>query len=403
MDPAKTDLAAVGGAIASALQSETANSGEIRLARTSFLDAVATRQPAATHRARRLYLGMAFAGTLAVAGGLGAYLWMKAPISFEVGMARAKGRLGDVVEPSGRAPLPMRFSEGSSIQVAPNGRLRVLSATPQGARVLVERGALDVDIAHVARKAKRWAFEAGPFEIRVTGTRFHLSFDPRDQSIHLAMREGQVVVSAPCLAEARRLSAGGILDLSCQPGQAPSDPAVETAPAVALPDNRPTPATDTPARAQQKWRNLLASGRMREALRAANQAGLEHVCQLASVRELLQLGDAARLGRHSSKAANILRTLRKRFPESSEAATAAFTLGRIAFEDRRAFGEAAGYFSAYLAEAPHGPLMGDALGRLMESRQKSGDSTAARAEAEKYLRRFPTGPYSDHARVILSR
>jgi hypothetical protein len=398
MDPTKTDLDSVGGAIALALQAESHASAEIRLARGSFLDAVASRKPATVRPARRFQLRLAFVGALAFSGGLGAYFWMKAPISFDVGVARTKGRLGDVVEPLGADPVPMHFSEGSKIQVAPHGRLRVLSASSKGARVLVERGDVEVEIAHPGRRAKRWDFEAGPFEVRVTGTRFHMFFEPQRQTLHLAMREGQVVVTAPCLAGPRVVSAGGRLDLSCQPAELVPPPSVEAGSEARRPE-----LSGAPGQAKARWRDLLAMGRMAEALRLADQAGLERVCQVATAKELLQLGDAARLGHRGNKAALILRILRQRFPRSNEAATAAFALGRISFEDRRAYNEAAGYFSTYLAEEPQGPLMGDALGRLMESRQKAGNLPAAKAEAEKYARRFPTGPYADLARVILSR
>ena len=47
--------------------------------------------------------------------------------------------------------------------------------------------------------------------------------------------------------------------------------------------------------------------------------------------------------------------------------------------------------------------MGDAFGRLMEARLRSGDDAGARANATQYLRRFPGGPYSSEARGILSR
>jgi hypothetical protein len=47
--------------------------------------------------------------------------------------------------------------------------------------------------------------------------------------------------------------------------------------------------------------------------------------------------------------------------------------------------------------------MGDAFGRLMEARLRSGDDAGARANATQYLRRYPGGPYSSEARGILSR
>jgi hypothetical protein len=47
--------------------------------------------------------------------------------------------------------------------------------------------------------------------------------------------------------------------------------------------------------------------------------------------------------------------------------------------------------------------MGDAVGRLMEARQRQGDLEGARADAERYLQRFPKGPYAGLAKRLLSR
>jgi hypothetical protein len=46
--------------------------------------------------------------------------------------------------------------------------------------------------------------------------------------------------------------------------------------------------------------------------------------------------------------------------------------------------------------------MGDAVGRLMEARHRAGDQPSARRDAERYLQRFPEGPYAGTARVILA-
>jgi hypothetical protein len=38
----------------------------------------------------------------------------------------------------------------------------------------------------------------------------------------------------------------------------------------------------------------------------------------------------------------------------------------------------------------------------MEARHRAGDSVTARRDAERYLQRFPEGPYAGTARVILA-
>ena len=126
------------------------------------------------------------------------------------------------------------------------------------------------------------------------------------------------------------------------------------------------------------------------------------MCRAANQRELVALADAARLAGHVGHAHEALTMLRHRYPDSADAATAAFTLGRIAFERRGAYEEAAHWFATYLEEQPRGPLMGDAVGRLMEARQRAGDRAGARMDATRYLLRFPEGPYAPAARVILA-
>jgi TolA-binding protein len=162
-------------------------------------------------------------------------------------------------------------------------------------------------------------------------------------------------------------------------------------------------AATAPTRAARAaWRVLIASGRYEQGLRAAERAGFEGVCQIANQGELLALADAARLSGRRARAVYALESLRRRFPRSDAAAAAAFALGRIAFEQGGTYDTAARWFSTYAAERPAGSLIGDAVGRLMESRQRAGDRAGARADAERYLRRFPDGPYAGTARVILA-
>jgi len=231
-----------------------------------------------------------------------------------------------------------------------------------------------------------------------------MAYYAADQSFSLSTEEGQVVVSGGCQKSPKVVSVGERIDLSCAPTEVPAwpRPLLDERPSSNATADNPLSPTRA-ARGEPLWRELLASGRLSEALHAAERGNFQRVCQIATARELLALADAARLFGPSSRAVAALRVLRQRFPGSMESGTAAFTLGRIAFEREHAYDEAGRWFGTYLREQPTGPLMGDSFGRLMEARLRSGDSAGARTQAQQYLHRFPEGPYAAEARGILSR
>src|SRR4029078_6178885 len=89
-------------------------------------------------------------GATAVAAAV--VVWYRLPISFQVdsdaGPTAVAGNPRDLIAANAGVPTAGRFSEGSSIVLERGGRLRVLSLESNGARVLVEKGAADVAIAH---------------------------------------------------------------------------------------------------------------------------------------------------------------------------------------------------------------------------------------------------------------
>jgi TolA-binding protein len=293
----------------------------------------------------------------------------------------------------------------------PGGRVRVLGTQSTGAHVLLESGAIDVAITHQERNKADWRFDAGPLSVAITGTKFRLAWSPRQQRFTLALSEGSVSVSGSCVPGTRSVRAGEQLELTCGvPEPLAAGSATDAAPepkAPAAPTESalpaPPPSSTAAAPAEKGWRELLQQGELAAALAAAERADFEAVCRTASQAELLALADAARLRGDLSKATFALSSLRRRFPRSANAAAAAFSLGRIAFERRGAYAEATRWFATYLEEAPNGPLMGDAVGRLMEARQRQGDLAGARADAERYLERFPKGPYASVAKRLLAR
>ena len=161
-------------------------------------------------------LCVGLAGVVAVAATV--VVWMRMPIAFEVesGAAQAAlaGHIGDAIEAIAGRPTALRFSEGSSIVLERGGRLRVLSLTSDGARVLVQEGAADVAIAHGQRPGK-WRFDAGPVVINVTGTMFRMQWDPTTQSFEIDLKEGSIAVGGECLPAPRAVRRGETFRVRC--------------------------------------------------------------------------------------------------------------------------------------------------------------------------------------------
>lgn len=418
MEPREARLNELGEELDQLLAEATQPAEQLRDARQALLERVTLGAQPLPRKSfvspRRARLAVAVLGT-AAALAAGLWLWLRMPISFEIGGTGVASDMGaPIAAPAGES-VPLRFSEGSSVVIRPGGRVRVLGTQSNGAHVLLESGAVDVAITHRGRGGAAWSFDAGPLSVRVTGTRFQLAYSPRDQRFSLAISEGAVVVTGSCLPQPKTLAAGQALSLACA-GPDATPPAAVTAPtapsgpapaptveASGAPDGggeaRPA-GSATPV--EKTWREWIREGAVDRGYRAAVAAGFSEVCKIANRSELLALADGARGAGDISRATSALTSLRERFAGSADAAAAAFTLGRLAFERRGAYADAVRWFSTYLEEAPSGPLMGDAVGRLMEARHRQGDHVRARADADQYLRRFPKGPYAALARRLSS-
>ena len=119
--------------------------------------------------------------------------------------------------------------------------------------------------------------------------------------------------------------------------------------------------------ARVRWRELAVAGRYDEALTEAEKLGFDRVCSTASAADLMLLGDTARLARNGARGSQALLALRERFPRDQRAAMAAFVQGKIAFDQKGAYGDAARWFEVYLREQPAGPVAREAAGRLIEA------------------------------------
>ncbi|MDF2691961.1 MAG: hypothetical protein K0S65_344 [Labilithrix sp.] len=344
-------------------------------------------------------------------------------LSFVVGQgkAEARGTPGAFIAAPAMAEMPITFSDGSQLRLSPTAKVRVAEVARVGARVLVESGTVHVSVVH--REETRWAVEAGPFEVRVTGTSFDVVYDPASSGLVVRMTEGTVFVRGCDLLgdEGRRLTTGEQLRVSCRdrsmsvsstdavpidaltasaaPSAAPAPAAVRSpnAPALAVASADHPKATGAEA---QSVVTLARQGAHAEALAAAETHGFGATCDALSGPELLLLADAGRYAGRFDRATEALEATRRRFAGSDAAGTAAFELGRIAMDVRHELGTAGDHFETYLRERPSGSFAREALGRAIEARSRAGDSARAERLAVRYLATYPDGPHAKLARKL---
>lgn len=355
-------------------------------------------------------------------------------LTYTVGDEGSPHAIGAWIAASERE-VPLRFSEGTQITLAAQARARVTRADEDGAEVLLERGSVQAKVVHRSAST-RWAVRAGPFEVHVVGTELAIAWDPTRDEIDVHIREGRVIVSGPLLDGGRALSTGQRLhvavreqrlDLTVEASNAlPSEAreaegaratAAEGAREAACPPDRcpqgitnalpsnsknspPSAPHATASEAQappvgKTWRELAAGGKHRDAMEAVDREGFANVLSRSSGPELLALADVARYAGDYGRARSAL--LRAR--DKGQRGRPAFLLGKIAADNLGAAGDAITWFQTYLAEEPGGGLAEQALGRIIELKRRSGDSAGARAAAQKYLSRYPSGAYTSLAKL----
>jgi hypothetical protein len=354
----------------------------------------------------------------------------------------------------------VRFAGGSMLRFLADGRGRIVDSGADRARVVLEEGSLYAQVVH--RPATSWSVHAGPFVVRVTGTKFRMGWDPGHGSLDVAMIDGTVIVDGPKFSQ--RLDAGQTLLATAGVGivrLGPTDPAntaaladlegggagvVATAQPAAAPGRRPgsaaladrggsaeaasgggvsrgltaaargragarsraawrLAASDvTGARGVASWSRRLSIGGFREVLAEAQSIGIDKVVARRGLDDLAALATAARLSDENEIARRALGAQRSRFPGTAAAAEAAFLLGRLAEDVDRNPAAAAVWYDRCLEEAPVGDLAAEALGRqlgVMTAGPMARPRPIVRAAARRYLDRFPDGPHAARARALL--
>jgi FecR protein len=372
------------------------------------------------------------AAALAAAAVLAFFLLRPHALRYEVKGGRSDG---PYISAPALASVTVAFSDGSSLAADPGSRLRVDEARVAGARVLVERGRATVHIAHHATSA--WDFVAGPFDVRVTGTRFELAWDPTGEAVDLKLEEGSVEVRGPFAEAPIAVRAGqrfradlasrsmtvfdaeptrgtealspplpAPAETSSAAGAAATADAAATAGASeASPVTRPEVAATRVAPsavAPESWSSLVARGQFETVVAKAGERGTSDCENTCSASDLKALADAARYTGRSNMAESALLSLRRRFGDAREGRSAAFMLGRLD-EARGTTAAAERWYDTYLNELPMGDLAAEALAGKMRTVFASQGRRAAEPIAEHYLARYPNGVHAQSARGILAQ
>jgi hypothetical protein len=349
------------------------------------------------------------------------------------------------------------FSDGSKLVARPDSLLSLSIVGQQAALTRLLRGTLTVSVHHDERAD--WRFLAGPYEVRVVGTRFDLAWDPETSLLTLSMHEGSVRVTGPgkfdqTLVAGETLRRSGLeepLRASRDPelrtnAHAPTLPEVPTATTVrpvkplasglrapeaapreewrdeALPEEdaapdgatadgaskedvalRPAPPADG-LRAivppEDDWPELVSRGRFAEVVEAAEREGADVALASRPVADLKALAQAAR---YTGKTALALRSwtgIRNRFQGHPAAQQATFFLGRI-YDELDQPERARAWLDTYLAEAPAGTYASEALGRRLGLAKRVGNDRDVARLAQRYLEVFPSGAYARTAHMLL--
>lgn len=405
----------------------------VERARAGFLEQAAlpaARGDRAIGR-RRTALAFAFAAAAALALASAALLLREQggtdgkALSATVDGARRALSPGEWIASPPASGRRIAFSDGSVIGLSPGSGARVVTLSGDGARFSLEHGEADVEVR--GRPGARWQVDVGPYTVAVKGTRFTVAWSPGAQRFTLSLEEGSVFVRGPLLGEGRRIEVSETLRAFVAEGRleiaAGEAAAIDDGPAAAK--EPPAPLEGGPAGAGAErasstgsgrgaaptesrdpeppgWRSLALAGEHGAALAAARARGIRAVIAESPASDLELLGDAARLGRDFETANRCYRAIREKLPGGADAANAAFALGKLDFDHRHLYSEAARWMEVYLAESgPDAVLAREALGRLIEAAHRAGDDRRARNAAERYLASYPNGPHAGIAAGVL--
>lgn len=330
-----------------------------------------------------------------------------------------------VFEAATSRPQSLEFSEGSQILLEPDTRASLSQLSAKNAEFTLDEGHILASIHK--HTGIVWTFAAGPYRVRVVGTRFTIDWDAERHQLRVAVREGRVKVSGGDLpSEGVVLDAGAMLERGAErahlerPGHnaVPAGSEVAPAPEVSKPAASgsasqlarkvvvdPSPASSesssSASAAAPTWNTLAKRGMYKEALTLAEKLGFDALVNDIGEDDLLLLANAARYSGNAPRAHQAQLKLRERFAGHRSAALAAFYLARFALDVEHRPEAAIRWFETFLAESPRGDLAALARAHLMSLWLNMGQREKARSVAQDYLLYHPDGAQSAQARSLV--
>ncbi|MCB9601142.1 MAG: FecR domain-containing protein [Sandaracinus sp.] len=328
-------------------------------------------------RRRRTVSRVAVSAALVLLAAFGSWRWMtptEAPVA---------------------ASPSLRLPDGSLVFfLEPNTEVTRVAIDETHVDLELSRGSARFEVSH--RPARSFVVATEDVKVTVIGTQFVVTHG--DETVEVDVLEGRVQVEAG--DETRLLSAGEHGRFAAHVAPAPEpEPEVVPEPEVTPPSPaRQTPPTERvrverPSPRAASWRVLAEEGRFDEAYEALAEAD---DVRTTDVGDLMLAADAARLSGHSNEAVGYLRQVVDEHASDSRAPLAAFTLGRVLLRSRPA--EAAEAFAQTSRLDPDSSLAQDAMAREVEAWHRAGRQERARALAETYVARFPSGVRIDAVR-----
>jgi hypothetical protein len=321
-----------------------------------------------------------------------------------------------------QASARLKFTDGSSVDLAPTARLRVQQLTAHGATVVLERGRAMTHVVH--RAGTQWKMLAGPFEISVVGTQFQTVWDPASEALAVELYEGSLLIDGQGSGESATLhkgqrfqATGRQANWSISPiaevSEAKADGVPTSETAQSSPESVDPIASATPAAplartgsvpgsvsrpAASGWASAMAKGEFSRVVSEAEDRGFSNCLDQCSVSDVRYLADAARYTRRFEQAEQALGALRRRAP--GEAPAAAYLLGALNESQGRSMA-ALRWYEQSVAEAPTGRVVSEAQAGRLRMLVATKQFDAARAAARQYLSDYPHGVGKTVARKVL--